>query len=83
MVSHIDIAYHKDDISIANEINSRYERSAIDTQDLSSIVKYGLVHLEGFVKDKDESDTLSTIAQEIPGVKKVTSNLKIRDWDLD
>jgi hyperosmotically inducible periplasmic protein len=83
VVNHIDISYRKEDVNIANEINTRYERSSIDVQDLSSIVDYGLVRLQGFVNNKGEVNDLVAIAEEIPGVKKVTSNLEIRDWNLN
>lgn len=83
VVNHIDISTRSDDVSIANEINARYEMSRIDNQDLSSIVEYGLVTLQGFVNNKGEADNLVSIAEDIPGVKKVSSHLEIRDWNLN
>ena len=82
VVNHITISSHKEDVNIANEINNRYENCTIDVQDISSLVDGGSVRLQGFVNDKSEADSLVVIAEEIPGVIKVTNNLEIRDWNL-
>lgn len=83
VVNNISLNTKNDDISLQNEVNRLFITSYIDIQDVRPDITDGVVALYGYVNNDQEAKTLVSIAEEIPGVKKVISHLKNRTWSLD
>lgn len=83
VVNNISLNTSNDDISLQNEVNRLFLTSYIDIQDVRRDITDGVVTLYGYVNNDDEARTLVSIAEEIPGVKKVVSHLTNRNWSLE
>lgn len=83
VVNNIYLNTSNDDVSLQNEVNRLFLTSYIDIQDVRRDITDGVVSLYGYVNNDEEASTLVSIAEEIPGVKKVISHLQNRDWSLD
>lgn len=78
VVSDLNLASFKDDISLTNDINMAFMQSKINVNYVSSIVTRGNVALTGYVEKVEDINFLVTLAQSIPGVHSVNNKLELQ-----